>query len=64
MLRFGEKKAAKEKCYAAKEPINIWDVNIDNIAISKLVGTKTNSRNFIEYLKMSISYRTTNFDIA
>ena len=30
--------------------INIWDVNIDNIAISKLVETKTNSRNFIEYL--------------
>ena len=50
MLRFGEKKAAKEKCYAAKEPINIWDVNIDNIAISKLVETKNNSRNFIEYL--------------
>ena len=34
MLRFGETKA-KEKCYAAKKKINIWDVNFDNIVISK-----------------------------
>ena len=35
MLRFGEAKIAKETFYAAKKPINVWDVNIDNIVISK-----------------------------
>ena len=37
MLTFGETKIAKEKFYLEKRPINIWDVNIDNIVISKLV---------------------------
>ena len=37
MLIFGETKIAKEKFYAAIKPINIWDVNIDNIVISKLI---------------------------
>ena len=32
-----------------KKPMNIWDVNIDNIAISELVKTKT-------YLKYLIRY--------
>ena len=40
MLRFGETKIRKEKSYAAKKPINIWDVNIDHIVISKLIETK------------------------
>ena len=31
-----EIKVAKEKCYGVKEPINIWDGNVDNIAISYL----------------------------
>ena len=43
MVRFGEKEIAKEKFYAAKKPIKIWDVNVDNIVVSKLVETKTNS---------------------
>ena len=47
MLRFGEVKVTKEKFYAAKEPIKIWDVNVDNIVISKLVKTKTNSKYLI-----------------
>ena len=51
MLRFGETKIAKEKFYAAKKPINIWDVNVDNIVISKLVKTKINSKYLIGYLK-------------
>ena len=34
---FWETKIAKEKMYAAKKAINIWDVNINNIIISKLV---------------------------
>ena len=32
-----------------KIPINIWDVNIDNIVISKLVETKTNSKYLTRY---------------
>ena len=30
--------------YPAKKPIKIWDVNVDNIAISKSVKTKTNCK--------------------
>ena len=47
MVRFGEKETAKEKFYAAKKPIKIWDVNVDNIVISKLIETKTNSKYLI-----------------
>ena len=50
MLRFGKTKIAKEKFYAAKKPIKIWDVNVENIVISKLVKTKTNSKYCIGYL--------------
>ena len=50
MLRFGETKVTNEKSYAAKKPINIWDVNVDNIVIPKLVKTKTNSKYLIGYL--------------
>ena len=42
-MRFGEKEIAKEKFYAAKNPIKIWDVIVDNIVVSKLVETKNNS---------------------
>ena len=44
MLRFGETKIAKEKFYATKKPIKIWDVNVENIVISKLIEAKTNSK--------------------
>ena len=54
MVRFGEKEIAKEKFYAAKKPIKIWDVNVDNIVISKLVKTKTNSKYLIGYLDKDI----------
>ena len=50
MLSYGVTKIAKEKFYAEKKPINIWDVNVDNIAISKLVKPKTNSEYLIGYL--------------
>ena len=43
MLRFGETKVAKK-------PINIWDVNLDDIVISKLIETKTISKHFTGYL--------------
>ena len=47
MLRFGEREIAKKKFYAAKKPINTWDVNVDYIVISKLIETKTNSKYMI-----------------
>ena len=50
ILRSGETKIRNEKFHAAKKPINIWDVNIDNIVISKLIETKTNSKYLIGYL--------------
>ena len=42
-----EREIAKEKFYAAKKPINIWDVNVENIVISKLVKENTNSKYLI-----------------
>ena len=48
MLRFGETKISKEKFYAAKKPIKLWDVSVDNIVISKFIETKTNSKYLIE----------------
>ena len=48
MFRFREKEIAKEKSYASKKTIKIWDVNVDKIVISKLVKTKTNSKYLIE----------------
>ena len=50
MLRFGDTKIAKETFYATKKTINIWDLNTDNIVISKLVETKSNSKYLNEYL--------------
>ena len=50
MVKFGMTEKTKEKFHAAKKPINIWDVSIDNIVISKLFKTKTNSRYLIGYL--------------
>ena len=33
-----------------KKPIDIWDVSVDNMVISKLVKIKTNSKYLIGYL--------------
>ena len=60
MARFGEKEIAKEKFYAAKKPVKIFDVNVDNIVISKLIEAKTNSKHLIG-IKLE-SYNTINFD--
>ena len=54
MVRFRDKELAKEKFYAAKRPAKILDVNVDNIIISKLVKTKTNSKYLIGYLDKAI----------
>ena len=50
MLRFGETKVSKEIFYGAKKPINIWDVNVDNIVVSKLIKTNNNSKYLIGHL--------------
>ena len=54
MVKSGMKEIAKEKFYSAKKPIKIWNVNVDNIVISKLVKTKTNSKYLIGYLDKDI----------
>ena len=33
--------------FVSKKPIKIWDIDVDNIVISKLVKTKTNSKYLI-----------------
>ena len=43
MIIFGEREIAKAKFYAASKLKKFWDVNVDNIVISILVKTKTNS---------------------
>ena len=54
MVKFAKAETAKEKFYAAKKPIKIWNVNADNIVISKLVKTKTNSNYLIGCLEKDI----------
>ena len=49
-MRFDKTKVAKEEFHWAKKPIKIWDVNVDNIVISKLVETKYNFNYLIGYL--------------
>ena len=50
MVRFGDREISKERFYAARRPIRIWDVNVDDIVISKLVKAKTNFKYLIVYL--------------
>ena len=54
MVKFGKTEIIKEMFYAAKKPIEIWDVNVDNIVISKLVETKINSKYLIGYIDKDI----------
>ena len=44
MLTLVKTKVAEEKIYAAKKPTTIWDVNVENVVISK------SSRYLIGYL--------------
>ena len=53
-MRFLKTKKAKEKFHTTKKPIKIWDVNVDDIVISKLIKTKTNSKYLIAYLVKAI----------
>ena len=50
MLRFGEAKVENQTFSAAENPIRIWDVNVDNIVIPKLLKAKTNSKYLTGYL--------------
>ena len=50
MLRLGETKIAEENFCAVKKKKKKWDVSIDNVVISKLIETKTNSKYLIGYL--------------
>ena len=47
MMIFGEREIAKAKFYTASKLKKVWDVNVDNIVISILVKTKTNSKNLM-----------------
>ena len=49
MLRFDWTIEQKKNFMVQKNP-NIWDVNVKNIVISKLIETKTNSKYLIGYL--------------
>ena len=54
MVKIGKTEMAKEKFHAAKNPIKILDINVDNIVISKLLKTKANSKYLIGYLDKDI----------
>ena len=62
MLRFGNKKVVKEKCYGTKRPIKVWDGNVDNLVISQLVETEKNSKSFNWVFRWN--YKTISFDIT
>ena len=53
-MRFGETKVTKEKFYADKIASKIWDLNVDDTFISKLVKIETNSKYLIGYLDQAI----------
>ena len=59
-MRFGETKIVKETFYAAKRPVKTWDINVDNLVISKLIKTKFNY--FTGYLDKV--YKTISFNNA
>ena len=55
-MRFGKTKIEKEKVLSAEKPINIWDVNIDNIDILKLIEIKPSSKYLIACLRQLSRY--------
>ena len=54
MVKFRKREIAKENFYAEESPINILDVNVDNIVLSKLVKTKSNFKYLVEYVDKTI----------
>ena len=55
ILKLGEREILKGRFYAVKRLIKIWDVNVDNIVIWKLVTPKTNSKYLTGYLDKTIT---------
>ena len=47
ILRLGETRVAKEEPCSVKTPMQIWDVDVNNIAISKLFETRNSSMSVI-----------------
>ena len=39
-----ERKKKQRESFSCKKTVKVWDVNVDNIVVSKLVKTKTNSK--------------------
>ena len=54
MLIFDKTKSAKEDFYGPKKKTKIWDVDVYNTIISKLIETKINSKCLIGYLDEAI----------
>ena len=54
MVKFAKNRNSKRKVLCCKKTYKIWDVNVDNIVISKLVKTKTNFTYLIGYLDKGI----------
>ena len=50
ILRFGKTKITKEEIHSAKKTLKIWDVDVDNRGISKLIETKIISKYLAGYL--------------
>ena len=48
MSRFDETKLPQKEIYGDKTQIKIWDVDCNNILISKLVETKNNSKYLVD----------------
>ena len=44
ILRFDEIKVAKGELYSGNKPMKIWDVNVHNIVILRLIATKNISK--------------------
>ena len=53
MVKFGKTEIAKEKFYVVRKPIKIWDLNVHNIVIPKLVK-KSNFKYLVGYLDEDI----------
>ena len=55
MLRFDKTKVAKEEFYGGKKKlIGIWDVNVDNVIISKSVKMKKNFNSRVILCKKTV----------
>ena len=50
MMKLGKTEIAKEQFYVANKPIQIWNINVDNIVTSRLVKAKNTSKYLIGYL--------------